>query len=125
MQEAHTQPQGPIYSPREGTFLLKYEAFVSGALTQSNCPAQIFHKCSHSSGTERVKKVIRIQQGNLAPSNNPSGDVQDLPRIFGELQDNLTCALPHNPVRQKRMSNKLLKLFWTASEASGILLRRS
>lgn len=44
MQEAHTQPPGPIYSPREGTFLLKYEAFVSGALTQSNCPAQIFHK---------------------------------------------------------------------------------
>lgn len=51
------------------------------------------------------KKATRIQQGNLGSTNNSSKDVQDPPRIFGELEDSLVCVLPHNPVRQERQIN--------------------
>lgn len=106
MQQAHTEPWGPEYSPREGTFPLKYGDFVSWALTPSDCTARTFH--NHTPWAQKPewgKKPTGIQQGNLGSSNNSTKDIQDPPRIFGEVEDNLMCVLAHNPVRQERQMN--------------------
>lgn len=107
MQQAHTEPRAPRYSPREGTFPLEYGVFVPWALTLTDCTACTFHNhTTWAQGQKRGgKRATRIQQGNLGSSNNSSEDDQDPPRIFGELEDSLMCVLPHNPERQERQIN--------------------
>lgn len=91
----------------------------------SDCTAQTFHNhTTWPQGQEWGKKATEIQQGNVGSSNNCSKDIQDLPRIFAELEDSLMCALPHNPA-EAREADELFQLFRTTSEARSSLLRRS